>query len=263
MYFILIIISILAFVVLLNLFNKKSESSNYRDTEKVKNNSVVKKTFHTKVAGVTFKNNDGNSRQKIIQNCIVGERLLLIPEPNNKHDRDAVKVCKTNNQQIGYLKKELAYDVKILLADSKSKLNASITSINGVDILGVSLKINYHEIKVKKQLEVKEKVHAHNIKMHHNNLEKSTQAKVLQQEGYVENAIEMYESVINTEFSEPSSYRRLIIIYHSRKEYNKEIVVIEKLINMYKKKHGDHYNIVNLKNRLEVARMLQEELNTK
>ena len=61
------------------------------------------RAFHAKVVGVSHKNPDGSSRQKIIGRCRVGERLFLIPEPANPYDPEAVKVCRQNGEQVGYL----------------------------------------------------------------------------------------------------------------------------------------------------------------
>lgn len=66
------------------------------------------KQFHTKVRGVTFTNVDGTPRQTIIAKCVVGERLLLVREPDNPHDNQAVKVCRETGELIGYLGEHVA-----------------------------------------------------------------------------------------------------------------------------------------------------------
>ena len=65
-------------------------------------------SFFTKIAGVTFRNPDGSSRQRIIKECRVGEALLLIREPDNPIDKFAVKVVRGNGQQLGYLGRNIA-----------------------------------------------------------------------------------------------------------------------------------------------------------
>jgi hypothetical protein len=62
-----------------------------------------KRAFYQQVHGVTFKNDDGSSRQRIIKECSVGEVIELVPEPDNRYDSDAVKVCRQNGDQLGYL----------------------------------------------------------------------------------------------------------------------------------------------------------------
>ncbi len=67
--------------------------------------------FFTKVAGVSHANQDGTSRQKIIKKCRTLEKLTLDHEEDNPHDRNAVRVCRENGEQIGYLQQELAEEV--------------------------------------------------------------------------------------------------------------------------------------------------------
>ncbi len=59
--------------------------------------------FHTKIVGVTHKNADGSNRQKIIRKCGVFETLVFDHEEDNPHDANAVRVCRQNGQQLGYL----------------------------------------------------------------------------------------------------------------------------------------------------------------
>src|SRR5215475_2548711 len=56
-------------------------------------------TIH--VAGVSF-------RQRAVAHVREGERLLLEREPTNKHDENAIKVCRLDGEHIGYLPREVA-----------------------------------------------------------------------------------------------------------------------------------------------------------
>jgi hypothetical protein len=58
--------------------------------------------FYARVHGITHKNQDGTSRQKIIKSCSEGEELFLIPEPDNRFDAGAVKICRRDGEQLGY-----------------------------------------------------------------------------------------------------------------------------------------------------------------
>jgi len=62
----------------------------------------------TKAAGVVHCNQDGSSRQAIIERCCRLESLTLHREPDNPHDPNAVAVLRANGEQIGYLYRELA-----------------------------------------------------------------------------------------------------------------------------------------------------------
>jgi HIRAN domain-containing protein len=56
------------------------------------------RSFFTTVAGVTF---DG--RQRIVARCSVGERLVLVRDPDNRFDKGAIKVMRLNGEQLGFI----------------------------------------------------------------------------------------------------------------------------------------------------------------
>lgn len=58
--------------------------------------------FFAQIHGITHKNDDGSSRQAIIKTCHEGEELVLVPEPTNRFDCGAVKICRKNGEQLGY-----------------------------------------------------------------------------------------------------------------------------------------------------------------
>ena len=55
------------------------------------------------MVGVTFCNDDGTSRQANLRICMPGDAVLLVPQPNNPADQDAVAVVVPGKGQIGYL----------------------------------------------------------------------------------------------------------------------------------------------------------------
>lgn len=59
--------------------------------------------LYARVAGVTYEN-----RQAAIAKLRALEILDLVPEPENAHDRHAVKVCRRTGEQIGYLRRDRA-----------------------------------------------------------------------------------------------------------------------------------------------------------
>ncbi len=66
------------------------------------------RSFDTYVSGVTFKNSDGSSRQDVIIDCKPKEQLQLIRDRENPRDRNAIKVCRANGDQLGFLSGEVA-----------------------------------------------------------------------------------------------------------------------------------------------------------
>ena len=73
-------------------------------------NNPWRSTF-CKVAGVTFENEDGSSRQQFISRCRVGERVALTREIDNPYSEYATAVVRNNGQQIGYVPEYLAAEV--------------------------------------------------------------------------------------------------------------------------------------------------------
>lgn len=56
------------------------------------------RSFFTKVAGVTHE-----GRQQVVAQCSAGERLVLVRDPNNPFDEGAIKIMRSNGQQIGFI----------------------------------------------------------------------------------------------------------------------------------------------------------------
>jgi hypothetical protein len=63
----------------------------------------VSRTFYSKIAGISNKNDDGSDRQEIVKDCIPGEILRLVRESDNPFDSGAIAVYRANGKQLGYL----------------------------------------------------------------------------------------------------------------------------------------------------------------
>lgn len=112
-------------------------------------------SFHTKVVGVTYNNDDGSDRQRIIRDLIkdgtlaYDAELLLIPEPTNPYDRNCIRVVASNGQQIGNLSREVAARVAPQMS-AGSVFRAYVSSHSGGDA-GFSYGINILVEQFKKQ----------------------------------------------------------------------------------------------------------------
>lgn len=88
--------------------------------------------FHTKVVGVTKKNEDDKRIQSILQEmeeyCCDGTPLELEHEEDNPYDKNAIKVY-CDYEHIGYLNRELAQDL-VGLVDS-GMVAAELSEITG------------------------------------------------------------------------------------------------------------------------------------
>lgn len=78
---------------------------------------ILDGSFHTKIVGVTFKNDDGSDRQRIIRNLIrngeldEGAELFFVPQPTNPYDSNCILVNAGNGQTLGTLSREMAADI--------------------------------------------------------------------------------------------------------------------------------------------------------
>lgn len=86
-------------------------------------------TIRTKIVGVSHDNDDGTSRQKLVADCKVGEKLKLKHKPVPQ-DRNAVAVYRGNGKQLGWLSREVAADVASDLDDDFT-LICEITDLTG------------------------------------------------------------------------------------------------------------------------------------
>jgi hypothetical protein len=59
--------------------------------------------YRGNIAGVTFSNNNSQSRLNILQKVQIGEKLQLVKEPMNEVDPSAIKVM-SKQGQLGYIK---------------------------------------------------------------------------------------------------------------------------------------------------------------
>jgi hypothetical protein len=87
--------------------------------------------FRLSIVGVTHRNSDRTDRQKILMSCEDGEPVMLVRQPENKHDRWAIAVFRMTGEQIGWMP-----GGDFLLAshmDQGGKVRAKILRITGGD----------------------------------------------------------------------------------------------------------------------------------
>jgi hypothetical protein len=124
-YLIVIIVLVVAAYVALRMMRSNTDRQIGPAIESIQ--PANGRTFRLGVAGESHKNTDGSSRQTIIRKCQSGEPVMLVPEPTNPHDSDAVKVCRRSGEQIGYLPR---YH-RLLPAIKRGDVSAVIDSITG------------------------------------------------------------------------------------------------------------------------------------
>jgi len=109
--------------------------------------------FFSKVAGVTFKNDDGSDRQRlIVAHCKPGLALILRREPKNPYSENAIGVwvevrhLLTANAfvQIGYITSRAADELAPVM-DAGGKVAAKITNLTGSrqhESVGVNIEVS-------------------------------------------------------------------------------------------------------------------------
>jgi len=63
------------------------------------------------IAGIAFENTDGRARREVLRECDEGELLALVPDPENEHDDNAVKICRQNGDQLGFVPACLSHEI--------------------------------------------------------------------------------------------------------------------------------------------------------
>jgi single-stranded-DNA-specific exonuclease len=81
--------------------------------------------FHTKVVGVTF-----GDRQAVLAEVQPGEPLRLVREPTNAADPHAIRVCRADGRQLGFLRAPLAARLAPAM-DAGARYAATATALTG------------------------------------------------------------------------------------------------------------------------------------
>lgn len=102
------------------------------------------KIINTKLAGVTFANEDGTERQDIIKDLTMGEQVLLVRDLENEHDFNAVQVQTMDKEVIGWIPRQRSPRVARLM-DAGRLLVAAAASRGGRDTLGLNIEIAVFE----------------------------------------------------------------------------------------------------------------------
>jgi len=102
------IIAVVAALVIFAIVIAKVNKSAFEGSVQVTKSSIDSysdehRHFFLQVHGIYHHNRDGSDRQHVIRSCHVGELLKLVAEPDNPYDENAVKVCRENGDQLGYL----------------------------------------------------------------------------------------------------------------------------------------------------------------
>ena len=95
---------------------------------------VKGRVITVKVVGVTFA-----GRQEVVARLQQGDRVWLELEPTNPHDRNAIKVCRENGEQIGYLRRQLAAAINPYFKAYGYPVRGRVTLLTGGNWEGYTL----------------------------------------------------------------------------------------------------------------------------
>lgn len=115
---------------LTNLIKKTngSSASTRQELDDFLSENTLVRSFHTRVVGVTYDNDDGTSRQEALSYCLRGE-----PVGFYWHDFRGRPACAviSDHGQIGYLSADLAEDLHYNYASDRYSLVAHISDVTG------------------------------------------------------------------------------------------------------------------------------------
>jgi len=92
---------------------------------KQKDDGYIPKEICAKIVGVTVEN-----RQSTVEKLKVGEIVVLIREPNNQYDKDAIAVYNESSEMLGYIPKDIESDLAKAM-DEGTGYEASVRSKSG------------------------------------------------------------------------------------------------------------------------------------
>ncbi|RST76175.1 hypothetical protein D4T97_005170 [Siminovitchia acidinfaciens] len=188
--------------------------------------------------------------------------IRLEKEPNNPYDKNAIRVfgdCEVDEEETSFSLGYIPKDVAKKLAEF-NKLKATVRVIylpTSSKSIGLRLDIWSERAKRKK---IEENPYDKNIEVPARAVDKNLKGEELEREGYIENAIQIYEASLRDQPDNNYPYRRLVVIYRRRKEYDKEIKVIEQAISNFE---DDNPLLENFKKRLERAKELADKVKEK
>lgn len=184
------------------------------------------------VVGIT-KDNRLNTAVKFIKG--IDRRIELQKEPENEYDQNAIAVNGhwvsdgvSNSGKLGYLPREVAAKLS-KIDELRATLKVMYTPIHEENAIGI--RIDVWSKREKKEV-VAEKPYKE-IKIPRDPVKRNLLGKDLEKEGYIDNAVELYELNVKGRFDGNFPYDRLATIYRKRKQYDEEIRVLEQAVRVF------------------------------
>lgn len=90
--------------------------------------------FFTKIAGISFANDDGRSRQGVAARRERFDVLHLVREPRNRHDPEAIAVYTEAGVQLGYIPEHVAEELADDM-DRGQRVFCYVMAVTGGDLM--------------------------------------------------------------------------------------------------------------------------------
>jgi hypothetical protein len=161
-------------------------------------------------------------------------QIELRKQPDNPYDKNAIEVYghwtnqgKSFIEKLGYLPSKVASSLV-----NEPELKATIKLMYlPTEETSVGIKIDVWT-KMKKRVKVEDKPYIQQD-IPRNTVERNHKGQEFEKEGYIDNAIELYELNIKEEFEGNFPYDRLVILYRKRKRVEDVIRVLEQGIKVF------------------------------
>ena len=218
-----------------------------------------------RVVGVNYED-----RNIFVEKFIFAEdrKVILQREPDNKYDINAIKVigsCNYHgefiNGDMGYLSKKVAKQLK-----GMNSICATINYLNFPNEVVLNIHLNDEEFKIfnSYKLNYEEMNKFDNLSFYENQ-----KGMEYEKDKNIDKAIEHYEKSIGYNFQGSHPYNRLAILYRKNKDYDNEIRVLRKAIEVYEiiervaQNESQSIKLYKFKERLDKAILLKQKYENK
>ena len=87
---------------------------------------VLPRTIVTRITGVSYE-----GRQQVVSLLKVGETVFLVRDPDNAYDRNAIRVIRGDQSQLGYVNRDIAARLAPVLDQHEGVLRAQVAALTG------------------------------------------------------------------------------------------------------------------------------------
>jgi single-stranded-DNA-specific exonuclease len=87
---------------------------------------VLPRTIVTRLVGVSYE-----GRQQVVSLLKLGETVFLVRDESNIHDRNAIRVIRSDKSQVGFINRNIAARLAPVLDQHEGVLKATVAALTG------------------------------------------------------------------------------------------------------------------------------------